>query len=99
MWLLPTDKLATRAIKRRFIPLLECNPDYASLLPPPKEARADSINLTNGAPIYYAGARTPNKLASIPAKYLILDESAKFEKVNAKEADPISLAKERTKSY
>lgn len=67
-------------------------------MPPPKVSMADSIPL-RGMQLYYTGVRTPSKLASIPARYLIMDESAKFERVKANEADPASLAKERVKSF
>lgn len=98
LWLLPTDTLATRAVKKRVLPLLKCNDEFRRLLPPPKESNADSLAI-KGFPLYYTGVRTPAKLASIPARYLIMDESAKFEHVKKDEADPVSLAKERVKSF
>lgn len=98
LWLLPTDDLAKRAVAKRVMPLLECNPIYESYLPPPKVSKADALPL-RGMPLYYTGVRTPSKLASIPARYLVMDESAKYEKVKANEADPIQLAMERVKSF
>lgn len=98
LWLLPTDKMATRAVKKRIMPLLACNPHFAAYLPHGNYSTADSIPL-KGMPIYYTGVRNPSKVASLPANVLILDEAAKFEKIKANEADPISLAKERIKSF
>lgn len=98
LWLLPTDALATRAVKKRIMPLLTSNKIFLPYLPPPKVSMADSIPC-KGMQIYYTGVRTPSKLASIPARYLICDESAKFEHVHKDEADPVSLAMERVKSF
>ena len=46
-----------------------------------------------------AGSNSPTSLASKPIKYLFLDEVDKFPGASKKEADPISLAKERTKTF
>lgn len=99
MWLLPTDKMATRAVKKRILPLLDCNVEhYGAYLPCGQVSYADSIPL-KGFPLYYSGVRNAAKLASVPANIVIMDEAAKFERGDSKEADPISLAMERTKSF
>lgn len=98
LWLLPTDTMATRAVKKRILPLIKCNPHFHAKLPTGQISMADSIPL-GGMPIYYTGVRNPSKVASIPANILLMDEAAKFEKIKKDEADPISLAKERIKSF
>lgn len=98
MWLLPTDKMATRAVKKRILPLVECNPQYRGFLPYTMASYSDAVPF-KGFPLYYSGTKNASKLASIPANVIIMDESAKFERGNKIEADPISLARERTKSF
>jgi len=46
-----------------------------------------------------SGANSPASLASRPIRYLFLDEVDKFPRVAAKEADPINLSAERTKTF
>jgi phage terminase large subunit GpA-like protein len=49
--------------------------------------------------ISIAGANSPSSLASKPIRYLFLDEVDKYPGASKKEADPISLAQERTKTF
>ncbi len=49
--------------------------------------------------VYLQGAQSPAQLASRPIKFLFADEVDKWEDQSAKEADALSLALERTKSY
>lgn len=49
--------------------------------------------------IAIAGANSPAGLSSKPIKYLFMDEIDKYPTSSKKEADPISLAMERTKSF
>lgn len=49
--------------------------------------------------VVLSGANSPASLASRPCRYLFLDEIDKFPSNAGKEADPISLARERTKTY
>ena len=46
-----------------------------------------------------AGSNSPASLASRPIRYLILDEVDKYDRFAGKEGDPISLAKERQKTF
>lgn len=46
-----------------------------------------------------AGAGSPASLASDPIRYLICDEVNKYPPYSGKEADPISLARERQNTY
>lgn len=95
---LSTDPLADRLVKRRLIPLLKCNPWYGEQLPPENRGQ-DSMILFPGMPTFYTGARTADKLASMPASLLLLDEVSKFSKGSVREAHPYFLVKERTKSF
>ena len=49
--------------------------------------------------VYLTGANSPADLASTNIRYLFMDEVDKFPGASKKEADPVSLAKERTKTF
>ena len=48
---------------------------------------------------FYTGARTADKLASMPASILLLDEVSKWQKGSIREAHPYLLVKEIVKSF
>lgn len=98
LWLLPTDNMARRAVMKRILPLIECNPQYEKYMPFGQVSYADCIPF-KGMPLYYSGMMRSEKLSSIPVNLLIIDEAAKAERGRRNEADTISLAKERTKSF
>ena len=49
--------------------------------------------------LYFAGSNSPADLAQRPIRYLFLDEVDKFPRFSGREADPIKLATERTKTF
>jgi phage terminase large subunit GpA-like protein len=49
--------------------------------------------------VYFAGSNSPADLAQRPIRYLFLDEVDKFPKFSGREADPIKLATERTRTF
>ncbi len=53
----------------------------------------------DGMYIVLSGANSPASLASRPIRYLLMDEVDKYPTNSGKEADPRSLAKERTKTF
>ncbi len=53
----------------------------------------------DGMYLVLSGANSPSSLASRPIRYLFLDEVDKYPSNAGKEADPISLARERTKTF
>ena len=95
---LSTDPLADRLVKRRLLPLLKCNPWYGDQLPAENRGQ-ESMILMPGQPTFFTGARTPDKLASMPASLLLLDEVAKWQSGSVKESHPYFLVKERVKSF
>ncbi|WP_286677379.1 terminase gpA endonuclease subunit [Aminobacterium sp. EBM-42] len=52
-----------------------------------------------GMYLVLAGANSPASLASRPVRYLIFDEIDKYPPFSGKEASPLKLGKERTKSF
>lgn len=85
--------------KNRLQPLLE---DCAALARHKSADRFDfsaaEMRLDNCS-IYLQGAGNPAQLASRPIRYLLADEVDKWPDESKKEADALSLAMERTKSF
>lgn len=53
----------------------------------------------DGMYVVLSGANSPASLASRPIRFLLMDEVDKFPTYSGKEADPRSLARERTKTF
>ena len=53
----------------------------------------------DGMYLTLAGSNSPSSLASKAIRFLFLDEVDKYPGASKKEADPISLARERTKTF
>lgn len=93
----PTLELAESISKNRIQPMIELcektkeryTPDESKML----ELQFDGMYLV------LAGANSPASLASRPIRYLLMDEVDKFPTFAGKEADPRSLARERTKTF
>lgn len=92
----PTDTLAKSVSENRLQPMLMATPELAkkfdensSLL----ELQFDGMYLT------LAGSNSPSGLASKPIRFLLMDEVDKYPGASNREADPIKLARERTKTF
>lgn len=93
----PTLELAESISKNRLQPMIELcektkeryTPDDSKML----ELQFDGMYLV------LAGANSAASLASRPIRYLLMDEIDKFPTFAGKEADPRSLARERTKTF
>ncbi len=93
----PTEALAKNVSENRLEPMiLSAQP----LLQRYKKNESDRYELQfDGMYLCLEGSNSPSRLASKPIKYLFLDEVDKYPGASKKEADPISLAKERTKTF
>lgn len=93
----PSDDLAERTVESKLEPMIQkCQPLAE------KYRKTDSKKLAlkfTDMIAYLTGANSPANLASTNIRYLFLDEVDKFPGASKKEADPISLARERTKTY
>ena len=97
---LPREDDAVSLGNRRIRPMLEASPRLARHL---SEAKGDNLKkeIRCGARsiLYLAGSNSPADLASRPIRYLIMDEVDKFPRFSGREADPVSLATERTRTF
>lgn len=93
----PSDTLAERTVEAKLDPMIrQCKP----LAEKWRESESQRLQLKfQGMTVYLNGANSPANLASTPIKDLFLDEVDKYPGASKKEADPVSLAIERTKTY
>lgn len=93
----PTLELAEYTSKNRVQPMI-------NLCPVLKERYQDQESKMlelqfDGMYVVLSGANSPASLASRPIRYLLFDEVDKYPPSAGKEADPRSLARERTKTF
>ena len=93
----PSDKLGESISDNRIKPMLQASPSLRERF---YELRSQKLEMQfEGMYLTISGANSPSSLASRAIKYLFLDEVDKYPGASKKEADPISLAKERTKTF
>lgn len=93
----PSDDLAERTTESKLRPMVRSCKALSE-----KYRRSDSKKLSlkfADMTVYLTGANSPADLASTNIRYLFLDEVDKFPGASKKEADPVSLARERTKTF
>jgi len=93
----PTDQLGERTVKNRLTPMIRNSPQLKERFIE-RISGKDELQFDNMF-IAIVGANSPSGVSSTPIRYLFLDEVDKFPGASKKEADPISLAGERTKTY
>lgn len=93
----PSDELGGSIVTNRIQPMIEASEPlrerYKGNESSKGELQFDGMYITT------VGSNSPSQLASRPIRFLFLDEVDKFPGASKKEADPISLARERTKTF
>jgi phage terminase large subunit GpA-like protein len=90
---------ATSFVRNRFMPMVQDCPALARHITGDRhdfsacEQRLDNMTVNN------QGAQSPGQLASRPIRFLMADEIDKWKSESKKEADALSLAMERVKSF
>lgn len=98
----PTLDMAEKYSKQRITPMIIASERLAAKVAP---ARArDSGNTTlvkefDGGLVVLSGANSPSGLASMPIRYLVLDEVDRYPQEAGEEGDPIKLAEQRTITF
>lgn len=93
----PTELVAEAVSTNRLQSMIKASPKLASLY---KENTSQKLELQfEGMYLALVGSNSPSSLASRPIKYLFLDEVDKYPGASKREAEPISLARERTKTF
>ncbi len=93
----PNDDLSEFTSSKRLQPMIELSPVLKEKFMK-NESKLQELNFTS---MYIAltGANSAADLASRPVRYVIFDEIDKYPTNTGKEADPISLGTERTKTF
>ncbi len=95
----PTDAIARRFSKARWLPLVK----NADVLSRHKPESADDITTLDqsfdSCSVFFTGVGSASKVSSEPIALLLEDEIDKFPPATEKEADARSLLEERTKSF
>lgn len=92
----PTLELAEFTAENRVKPMINLCRQLAERFDPASKRLELQFD---GMYLVLSGANSESSLASRPCRYLFLDEVDKYPDNAGKEADPISLARERTKTY
>jgi len=93
----PTLDLAEYTSKNRIQPMINICPELRNRY---QERESKLLELQfDGMYVVLSGANSPASLASRPIRYLLMDEVDKYPPSAGKEADPRSLARERTKTF
>ncbi|MCT8975506.1 phage terminase large subunit family protein [Clostridium sp. CX1] len=93
----PSDKLAESISENRLQPMLMNSRELRTKFKPFQSSKLELQ--FEGLYLTLSGANSPSSLASKPVRFLLLDEVDKYPGASKKEADPIKLAKERTKTF
>ena len=97
MCIYPSDDLAERTVESKLDPMIKSCKVLAAKyrINDSKKLALKFADMT----VWLTGANSPADLASTNIRYLFMDEVDKFPGASKKEADPVSLAKERTKTF
>ncbi|MCK4959558.1 MAG: phage terminase large subunit family protein [Planctomycetes bacterium] len=98
---MPTERDAGRRVGTRLKQMFESTPSLRRHLP---GGDLDAINIgketiLDNMIIYLGWSGSPAALADNPCCYVFLDEVGKFPTRSGKEADPVSLAKDRQRTF
>lgn len=97
MLVYPSDILGESISVNRFQPMLRTSEPLRQRW---RENDSSKLELQfDGMYLTIVGSNSPANLASRPVRFLFLDEVDKYPGATKKEADPIKLARERTKTF
>ncbi len=98
LYVMPDEDLAKDFSTDRLQKALKNTPSISKRISESERSKALVIRY-NGGFIRLSGANSPAKLASWPIPRVIMDEVDKYPTWTGKEANPVSLVKERTKNW
>lgn len=97
MMVYPTDTIAKFASDKRVHPMIKSVKSINDKFD--ENSKLLELDFNNGNYMVLVGANSPSSLSSRSIKYLFFDEIDKYPAFAGKEADPIKLATERTKTF
>lgn len=93
----PSDELGERVVTNRIRPMIYAAKPLRDRYRPNESSKSELF--FDGMSIAIQGSNSPANLSSFAICNLFLDEVDKYPGASKKESDPISLARERTKTY
>ena len=99
MIVLPRDDDARGWATKRVKPMLELSPRLSQHLTGKDDDLAGKLYQLDQMFIKFAGANSPADLASDPCRYVFFDEVNKYPRFSGREADPVKLGMERTRTF
>jgi len=98
----PTDKMSDKVVNQRLDPAIKDSPRLASKVST-KKSRDGSNSMEqkdfDGGTLMLSGANSASNLASMPVRYLFMDEVDRYPLDVGDEGDPVSLARARTRTF
>nr|DAR78568.1 MAG TPA: terminase large subunit [Caudoviricetes sp.] len=98
MMVYPTDMLAKFNSDKRVQPMITNTEPLVKMYDENASSKLE-LNFNTGNYMVLSGANSPSSLASRAIKYVFFDEVDKYPVFSGKEANPIKLATERTKTF
>lgn len=98
LYVLPTDELSDYTSTERIQPMIRLNSKLNELFDE-QSSKMSELRFRNDADISFCSANSPSGLASKPKKNVFADEVDKYPLFSGKEADPLSLAKQRQLTF
>lgn len=99
LWVMPREPDARSISADRITPMIRLSPALrAHLTENDDDITRLEIKLDRMV-VYFAGANSPAALAQKPIRYLFLDETDKYPRFSGREADPVKLSTERTRTF
>ena len=93
----PTKDLAESISENRMQPMMRSSPGLSKIF---RDNNSIKLELQfSNMYLTLVGSNSPSGLSSKAIRFLLLDEVDKYPGASKKEADPISLARERTKTF
>lgn len=99
LWVMPRENDSRSFSSDRLHPTIQLSPALSQHITDTASDMTKMEIKLDRMIIYFVGANSPAALAQKPIRYLFLDETDKYPRFSGKEADPIKLATERTRTY
>ena len=99
MFVLPNRDAARLAAERRLLPMIQSSePLLSELTDRAHDVKHREIVFKRSV-VYMRSAQSPVDLASVPVRLVLCDEIDKWPRWSGKEADPLALVTERTRTF
>lgn len=99
LFVLPTKPDARSFSYKRISPMVMLSPDLFRHMTEKSDDFSKMEMTLDRMTIYMAGSESPSALASRPIRYVFFDETDKYPPFAGREADPIKLGTERTRTF